>query len=376
MSFFNSRFVRAYLIPGAVFQSVVVGGGYGTGREIVEYFTQYDMVGGLLGMVITFICWAIVLAVTYEVARCFQAYDYRTFFKALLGPAWFLFEILYVLMLVLVLAVVASASGEILRESYDLPYGLGLGLMLVVIGILTFYGRDAIAKALTAWSVFLYAVFVVYFAIAFSQNADLIGQAFSRNVLPEGWALSGFKYAMYNLAIVPAILFASRSIETRKEAFLSGGFSALICLIPALLFHITFAGNYPEIVSEEIPIYWMIERIGAGFLLFLYVVMLFGTFIETGAGFIQGVNERLDSYLLEAKGIRLGRKVRALIAVVGILISAGLATLGIVTLIADGYGMISWGFFAVYVVPTVTFGVYKLYKRGVEQKNTRADLPT
>ncbi|MEX0742436.1 MAG: M56 family metallopeptidase, partial [Phycisphaeraceae bacterium] len=44
----NSRFVRVYLIPGAIFQSVLVGGGYGTGREIVEFFTRFGALGGLL----------------------------------------------------------------------------------------------------------------------------------------------------------------------------------------------------------------------------------------------------------------------------------------------------------------------------------------
>ena len=31
--------LRQLLVPGAVFQSIVVGGGYGTGREIVQYQT-------------------------------------------------------------------------------------------------------------------------------------------------------------------------------------------------------------------------------------------------------------------------------------------------------------------------------------------------
>ena len=34
----NSRFFRVYLLPGFVFQSIIIGGGYGTGRELVEWF--------------------------------------------------------------------------------------------------------------------------------------------------------------------------------------------------------------------------------------------------------------------------------------------------------------------------------------------------
>ena len=52
--FLNTRFFRIYIIPGAVFQSVMIGGGYGTGREIVEYFTSYGFLGGLFGLCIAF----------------------------------------------------------------------------------------------------------------------------------------------------------------------------------------------------------------------------------------------------------------------------------------------------------------------------------
>ena len=62
----DRRFFRVYIIPGAVFQSVMVGGGYGTGREIVEYFTSYGAVGGLLGIGVAYLVLALVLAATFE----------------------------------------------------------------------------------------------------------------------------------------------------------------------------------------------------------------------------------------------------------------------------------------------------------------------
>jgi hypothetical protein len=49
----NARdFFRIYVIPGAVFEAITVGGGYGTGREIVQFFTQYGPTGGLLGLLV------------------------------------------------------------------------------------------------------------------------------------------------------------------------------------------------------------------------------------------------------------------------------------------------------------------------------------
>ena len=45
----DAPFFRKYLLPGFVFQSIVIGGGYGTGRELVEFFLKFGPLGGLLG---------------------------------------------------------------------------------------------------------------------------------------------------------------------------------------------------------------------------------------------------------------------------------------------------------------------------------------
>ena len=97
-----SRFLRLYIVPGAVIQSVMIGGGYGTGREIVEYFTSYGALGGIFGICVAFVVLATVTSLTFEFARVFRAYDYRHFFKHLLGPAWVVFEVLIILLFLLI----------------------------------------------------------------------------------------------------------------------------------------------------------------------------------------------------------------------------------------------------------------------------------
>ena len=46
-----STFKRLFL-PGLVFQSISIAGGYGTGRELAEFFLQYGPVGGMLGLLL------------------------------------------------------------------------------------------------------------------------------------------------------------------------------------------------------------------------------------------------------------------------------------------------------------------------------------
>ena len=66
---FSSRWFRVYIVPGAVVQSVMVGGGYGTGRETVEYFTNFGFLGGAMGMGVAFLLIALVISLTFEFSR-------------------------------------------------------------------------------------------------------------------------------------------------------------------------------------------------------------------------------------------------------------------------------------------------------------------
>ena len=310
--FLNSRFFKVYIVPGAVFQS--------------------------------------------------QVYDYRNFFKQLLGRGWVAFEVLVILMFLLVLAVLASAAGNILQDNFGISYGVGLSIMLVVVGVLTFFGRDVIARVLTFWSFFLYVVFFTFFMSVFSNDWTPIGEAISNAEVLDGWWQSGFKYALYNIAAAPLLLYVARVFETRKEALGSGVVAAGIAMAPAVVFQVAFFAVYPEILDQPIPTYWMMGQLGMTVLVIVYSVMLFGTFIETGAGMLQGINERIDAYLVEKRGQGLGRVTHSVIAVSAIVVSAILSLWGITNLIGQGYGTMAWGFLAVYVVPLLTIGLYRIIK--------------
>jgi uncharacterized membrane protein YkvI len=370
---FSSPFVRKYLVPGAVFQSVLVGGGYGTGREIVEFFTRFGTLGGLFGLGVTLVCWTLVLGVTWEFARVHRVYDYRRFFKALLGRAWPAFEVLFVAMFLLVLAVVASAAGEILREQFGIAYAVGIGVMLAVVAGLTFYGRDVVTRFLALWTGFLYLTFGAYFAVVFLRQGGPIVEGLVTGEALPGWGLSGLKYAMYNLFIVPAILFSTRELETRRETFVSAFVAAVLCVTPALIFHLSFLADYPAVLTREIPVFHVVSGLGIGVLMALYLVTLFGTFVETGAGLIQGTVERIDGWLAETGRPGLSPGQRGALAAAAMIVSAALSSLGIVALIARGYGSISWGFFAVYIVPVLTIGVWRIAR--VERGSAEGGAP-
>lgn len=354
---------RTYLMPGLVFQGVLIGGGYGTGREIVEYFMQFGPRGGLLGLFgVTLPVWAVTLALSFEFARKFETYDYRSLLTKLLGRFWISFEVFYVALLLVVLAVVGSAAGVLLSDFFGIHYFVGVVAMLAAVGLLTFKGSGLIEKSFSVWSIFIYLVYSTFLVVSVTRFGDDIGANLASGTPLPGWALAGFKYGLYNMCVVPAILFCVRHIETRRQAVSAGLIAAVLGLLPAFLFYLGILGQYPEVVTQEIPAVYVLERTRMPALLVVFVIMLFGTLIQTGTGFIHGVNERIQ-HTLASRGRRLPDWLRPVIAIALLVISLGLAKFGIVTLIARGYGLISWGIFAIYFVPLVTIGLYRIVRR-------------
>ena len=342
MTFLKSSFFKKYLLPGFVF--------------------QYGPLGGLLGMfLITTLMWSVILAVSFEFSRKFKAYDYRTFFKKLLGPFWFLFEIIYAVQIFLVLAVIGSAAGIILRDNFGVPYMVGVFIMLAAVGFLTFKGKSLIENFLSLWSIILYLVYAVFFVVALLKFGPMIQKNFASGMILPKWALGGFKYALYNLGTVPAVLFCLNHIESRKEAVTAGILGGFIGIIPGALFFVSVVGYYPGVLPEEIPAVFLLQKADVPLLLIIFQLVLFGTLIETGTGFIHSVNERIQS-TLRAKGKELLRWQRPIVALIMLLIALGISTFGLINLIAKGYGTAAWGFLIAYIIPLLTIGIYKLIK--------------
>ena len=145
MSILSSKRFQKYFVPGIVFQSCVIAGGYGTGRELVEYFMGYGPKGGLLGMcIVSLLVWSLICAISFMFAQIFKKYDYKSFMKELMGPGWVVFEIAYICFIVIVLAVVSASAGSILHELFGLNKWIGIIGMSVAVFALVMNGSSLI----------------------------------------------------------------------------------------------------------------------------------------------------------------------------------------------------------------------------------------
>lgn len=371
-----NRWVRGfsiYLVPGLVFQSVIVGGGYGTGREITEFFLVHGVLGGFFGMLISCLVWGAVLAVAFEFARITKSYNYKTFFQALLGRFWWLFEVIYLLIALLVLAVLGSAAGEIISQLLDVPAVIGVLTLMLFVGILTFFGSKLIERVFVGWSALLFFTYIALFASTFTNFHDEIMGHFNAATITGAWAVDGVRYAAYNLNALAAVLFIVPRFMKTQHAVGAGLLAGVVAIVPGIFVFLTLLANYPGVLAAPVPVIQVLSALNLVWLLVLFQVMLFGTFIETGTGIIHAVNERV------ANTFQSNRKVfpqwlRAVIALSFLFIATFLANeIGIISLIASGYGLLSYAYIAVVILPLLTVGLARVILNRRQQEQPAAD---
>ncbi len=364
MSGMSSRFVRVIVIPAAVFQSVIFGGAYGTGREIAEFISVLGPVGGFLALAVAGLGWGLAMALSFELARVGRTYDYRGFLKILVGRGWIAFEILFLLSLLIVLAVNGSAAGSVLNDQFGIPSLVGVGLLFGAVVALNYFGRTLLEESMSICMIALTMVLIVYSAMTLIQFHDAIALTFSTARSSGNWLANGSQYMLYTAAVIPVLLYCARDINTRGEAIVSGFTAGIVGVFPALVFHLTFMAAYPASLEQPLPTYWMIGQLATPWLMVVYIIVLFAMIIQTCAGLLQGVNERIDAWLIERRGRKGGPATHAIVAGAALAISLFLASFGITALVAKGYGTIAWGYLIIFMIPLLTVGVFKVWRKG------------
>ena len=114
-----------------------------------------------------------------------------------------------------------------------------------------------------------------------------------------------------------------------------------------------------DVLLSSVPVNIVLDALGYDYLKVFFQIILFGTFIETGASLIHGLNQRVfDSFSNVSNNHRITFSLIAL--VISIFLSE---KIGLIKLISNGYGMITWGYWMVFVIPVLIIGSIKIFKK-------------
>ncbi|RED56248.1 YkvI family membrane protein [Cohnella lupini] len=276
-----------------VFIGTVVGAGFASGREVMQFFTRFGYWGPYLIIVSTlFFVW--IGARVMLLASELKARSYEDLNKYLFGEKtgrWV--SNLMLIVLLGVNAVMLAGAGTLFSEHLNLSYQTGLLVTMFACFMLLRKGMNAILTINTFVVPLMigFTAFLVYETLKSPLSAHWIT---SKSELSP-WAawLSPFLYAAFNLSMSQAVLVPlGASIGNakilRRGAWMGGIGIGLLLLAG----HLALSARMPGILQFDIPMGGIARELGA-WIHWIYIFLIFMEIFTTLVADIYGLTLQL-----------------------------------------------------------------------------------
>lgn len=281
----------------AVYVGTVVGAGFATGKEIVEFFSRFGLIG-LIAIIISgcllMYCGAKLMRIAAHIgAKSYEQLNEYLFGK-LLGK---MINVIMLLMLIGVSSVMLSGAGAVFEEHLHVSK---------IIGVLFTILLSTLVMSVGIKGVFTVNTFVVPMMIGFSilllfQSVKLPNfehQLFNIPYVTDGWkaVLTPFSYAAFNLSLAQAVLVPVASEIKDDRTIMWGGMLGGLALTVILLSsHFTLI-MLPNLETFEIPMAIIMKNIAAN-LYWIYVLVIYGEIFTSVIGNVFGLERQLHNYI-------------------------------------------------------------------------------
>lgn len=253
----------------------VVGAGFATGQEIIQFYTRY---GGFAAILIFFSALLFILLGTklMLMAQDMKAGSYEDLNRMLFGERAGAYISLFMMIVLFgVTTIMLAGAGSLFAEQFHLSYQAGLWLTLLAAYFVLTKGIKGILAI---------NVIVVPFMITFSLVIIAVtwNHPHSSNwlTLPSdlsSWRLwfSPILYTSFNLAMAQAVLVPLGSAITNRSSLywggIVGGAGIGIMLMAA---HYALSAQMPGIANYEIPMSHLVHMLGKSVQLLFSIVIL------------------------------------------------------------------------------------------------------
>jgi uncharacterized membrane protein YkvI len=328
---------------GFTYIGTIVGAGFATGQEILQFFTRYGWMATLtIALASLLFIWLGTKLML--LANELGAKSYEDLNVYLFGPkagVWVSFMTMIILFGIT--TVMLAGAGSIFSEHLNLSYQLGLIFTLILSYIVIVKGIHGIlaVNSIVVPIMFIFTAIIVMVTVYSPNAANWVH--LSTDYSTEKIWLAPFLYVAFNLALAQAVLVpVGAAIDNRKVLKYGGVVGGIGIGLMLFAGHFVLSANMPGIAQFEIPMGNVVRGLGRGVqLLFLLMIFaeIFTTFIADAYGLALQIRQRT----------RMSEKT----IIIGILLLSYLVSqIGFKTLLSTLYplfGMVSMAWFVMMV---------------------------
>ena len=285
--FMNKNWIKI----AAIYIGTVIGAGFASGREIVEFFGVYG-VKGLWGIYIAGVLFSILGSVVlvkvyeYKIGNLNELLT-RFFPKRIKG----LIDLLIIIALYTGFSIMVSGSGALFKENLNISYNIGIIVMISLSFIVFLFSLEGFSIINTIL-VPLLSIGIIFISIYLSKNGGydidiLKGQTLTSK---GNFITSAFLYFGSNCLIITVVFSSLLALIDSKKTAIVGGMTGGVVLFflgmslikPILIY-------YDQVKDLDIPMIYISSILGETYRKIYSIILwiaMFTTAIANGFGFI------------------------------------------------------------------------------------------
>lgn len=287
----------------SIYVGTVVGAGFATGREIVEFFSRFGT-SGIIGIIIAGIGFTFFGVKIMLLSIRLKAKNFSQLNKLIYGPILSpIVDIVMFIMLLGVTAVMLSGAGSVFEEQLFFPKEVGifftifLALVVLVLGTKGLILVNMLVVPMIMLCTFLLAG-KSFFLVGFVENVFGVGKWEWQVVL------SAFAYISFNVTLAMAVLVPAATDIGDENVVKAGGIIGGVVLTFVLIASHVALVQLDNLTLYQIPMAFLMKNLASS-LYFFFILVIYGEIFTSIIGNIYGM-ERFMKKFIQMKTIFLG----------------------------------------------------------------------
>ena len=277
-------FKKVIIFAGS-YVATVIGSGFATGQEIMQFFSFF----GIAGLITCFIAWflfAILGAEALYRGSQTRPKDVMKIYTLYTGKYigifldWFVPAFLFA-----VLVIMISGAGATLSEYYGLHPYVGRVAMAVLAFASVSFGLDrlsgilgSIGPVIIVFTIFVGTVSLINNYGSINEAMEFVRHAQVAKPAPNA-VVSGVLYASYNIIMVVGFLAGlGATTKNKKETIYGGILGATALMVAAGVMYLAILAQAPELFGKKIPTLVLADQISPWIGKAFSVVLMLGIF--------------------------------------------------------------------------------------------------
>ncbi len=282
----------------ATYIGTIVGAGFATGQEVLQFFSRFGA-GGLAGLILTTIMFIVFGYIIIDLGKKLNARSHLEIIRysggRIIGT---IIDAVITFFLFGALTAMIAGTGALFTQQFHLPSWIGNIMMALLTAVTVLTGINGVINSISYVVPFLLIAvggISIYSIVNAPPNMTAAVVNAGDNGLISNWFLAAVLYVSYNTVISIAVLGPLGVQARSKTAIRNGAILGGIGLgIGSIMIYLALSGHIQNIQKLEVPMLYIAGGISS-VVQIIYAVVLIAEVYTTAVGSLYGFTSRITN---------------------------------------------------------------------------------